>query len=372
MQRPSLFKENFRDHAAFRFFPIEPPRPAKNQRESFARKQHAFAPAAETSSGNSGGRLFGRSSDNKAAATGMKAPTIILDGRLPDPAIATCNEPLPLRILVNKVNDSPATIYLRLLDIKLIASTTTRAHELTRTDESLFAILSQSNLKTALTRISTAGSATGPAEIDAKDWGHIPLPNTVAPSFDTCNVSRSYTLAIKAGFSWGTDSGNMASELAVLSLHMPLKIYSGIAPPPQLLAAMSNPVDHQSSSTPVPVPVPAPQLPQRLPTFPQRPNYPTQPPSNFIPTGQVPLAETPPIISSSTSHTPLSHQHPHPGSSDFDDAPPPSYEDAMADELAPVSGPRRDYAEERLAEQRAGDGSGRVAAQGHGRDSGAV
>lgn len=57
---------------------------------------------------------------------------------------------------------------------------------------------------------------------------------------------------------------------------------------------------------------------------------------------------------------------------ELEEAPPPSYEDAMADELAPVSGPRRDYAEERLAEQRANDGSGRVAAQGQGGNIGAV
>ena len=300
----------------------------------------------------------------------VKAPTITMDGRLPDPAIATCNEPLPLRILVNKINDSPAMIYLKLLDIKLIASTTTRAHGLMRTDDSLFAILSKSNLRVALTRIGTAGSAAGTAEIDPKNWDSIPLPNTIAPSFDTCNVTRSYTLEIKAGFSWGTDTGNMASELAIISLRMPLKIYSGIAPPSQLLAAMSNPINSQSPSGQASMPVH--HLSQTFPNFPQRPSYPIRPPSNFTPTGQVPLAETPPIISSSAPHYPLGqHERPQPENSEFGDAPP-SYEDAMADELAPVSGPRRDYAEERLAEQRASDGSRRVAAQGQGRNTGAV
>ena len=376
VQRPSLFKENFRDHAPFRFFPIEPPRPPKNQRESFARKQHPFAPETEASK-NSAGRLNRSSSSSKAVE--VKSPTITLDGRLPDPAIATCNEPLPLRVLITKINDSPATLYLRLFDLKLIARTTTRAHELTRTDESLFAIVSKANLKQPLVSSSTAGNSAAPMEIDPSYWKSIPLPNTIAPSFDTCNISRSYTLEIKVGLSWGTDSANLASELAVLSVRMPLKIYSGIAPPSQLLHAMSNPAGQGPSGPALGHPMTSqPILPPRPPAG---ASHLTHSPSPFTPTGQVPLADTPPFGPSPApavgQQTPLDSHRPSPGphhhpqhDGELDEAPPPSYEDAVADELAPVSGPRRDYAEELLAGQRTGDGSGRVAAQG--RNTGAV
>ena len=40
-------------------------------------------------------------------------------------------------------------------------------------------------------------------EIDAKLWNQRTLPNTVTPSFDTCNLSRTYNLDIKVGLSWG-------------------------------------------------------------------------------------------------------------------------------------------------------------------------
>lgn len=43
-----------------------------------------------------------------------------------------------------------------------------------------------------------------PAEIDPNLWRQTPIPNTVAPSFETCNLSRRYKLHIKVGLSYGT------------------------------------------------------------------------------------------------------------------------------------------------------------------------
>ena len=40
-------------------------------------------------------------------------------------------------------------------------------------------------------------------EIDKTLWNQIPLPNTVAPSFETCNLSRHYELKIKVGLGYG-------------------------------------------------------------------------------------------------------------------------------------------------------------------------
>lgn len=43
-------------------------------------------------------------------------------------------------------------------------------------------------------------------EVDAKLWNQIPIPNTVAPSFETCNLTRSYSLEIKVGLSYGSSN----------------------------------------------------------------------------------------------------------------------------------------------------------------------
>lgn len=104
-------------------------------------------------------------------------PSISFDGRLPDPAIVTCNEPLPLRVLITKLNESPATIFLQLLEIVLVGTTITRAHELVREDTGNFIVMSMSNLKLPL-----QASEKSPNElpIDPKFWNQIPLPNTVS------------------------------------------------------------------------------------------------------------------------------------------------------------------------------------------------
>lgn len=41
-------------------------------------------------------------------------------------------------------------------------------------------------------------------KIDATMWNRIPLPNTVAPSFETCNIARTYELEIRVGLAHGS------------------------------------------------------------------------------------------------------------------------------------------------------------------------
>jgi hypothetical protein len=89
-------------------------------------------------------------------------------------------------------------------------------------------------------------------------------------------------------------------ELMVQTIRMPVQVYSGITPPQALLNAMAN---HPTTSQFKP------PLPQR------RPSQPQQPPPQFAP-----------------------------APSDIPEDAPPSYQDAMADDLAPIDGPRRDYA----------------------------
>ena len=146
------------------------------------------------------------------------------------------------------------------------------------------------------------------------------MPDTVPPSFNTCNLSRKYELDIIIGLTHGGDSGTPRPQLMTLPLRMPVKVYSGIKPPPALLKAIatSHPRPHMpmdsshkptSASTHVPVP--------HTPSSPSTPSY----------------DQNPPRIG-----TIASSQQAEPN----DDAPP-SYEDAMADEIGPVDGPRRDY-----------------------------
>lgn len=192
--------------------PIEPPRPPKNSRQSFARRQHQFAPAINIPAKPG---IFRKPSTTTVADDDAGPPSISFEGRLPDPSIVTCNEPLPLRVLIKKLNESPATLYLQLIELVLISDTTTQAHQLHRSDIGNFILVSLSNLHVPLRPLDDS-KGSKEMEIDPALWSHAPLPNTVVPSFDTCNLSCKHWLDIKIGLSWGSGSRTNVSLLVVL------------------------------------------------------------------------------------------------------------------------------------------------------------
>lgn len=103
-------------------------------------------------------------------------------------------------------------------------------------------------------------------------------------------------------------------ELAVQVVRMPVEVYSGIAPPQALLDQMADrPTAQQAASSNL-----------RPPGF-----------ANGPLSGGSPGPSQPPAQAQSG--------HVEPSPSDIPDEAPPSYEDAMADDLAPIDGPRRDY-----------------------------
>ncbi|KAL9104515.1 MAG: hypothetical protein Q9163_000546 [Psora crenata] len=323
VQRPAFYKENFRAHANFMFLPIEPPRPPANRRESYARVQHQFAPVVDSMDKPG---LFRRSSTSNPSAS-VNPPSVSVEGRLPDPAIITCNEAVPLRMLVTKLNHTTATLYMQMISVELLAFTSIRAHQIRKNEVSSWTIISKSNMQMPLNEGMDSGNANSKIlEVDSKLWKQMPLPNTVSPTFHTCNVSRTYALHIKLGLSWG--AGNKVNpELTVQVLRMPVRVYSGIAPSQALLAAMSNRIS-QSAAQGVP------------------PSIPPRPPA---PNGSSPSYPQP-TLAQTTDHI-----EPAPG--DIPSDAPPSYEDAIADNMGPIDGPRREY---RQSESMGEKGGGRL------------
>jgi len=313
--RPKFFQGNIRTICDIKFLPIEPPRPLDRHEETFARRKRQFQPYPGASQKKG---LFKKSSTPQSAEE--EPPAFQVDARLPNPAVLTCNERLPLRVLVERLNDSSASVYLSMLQIELIGYTHVRAHDLERIESGSWILMSQANMNMPLGNPTDKNRKEW--KLPSRLWDDFPIPNTVCPSFETCNISRRYELEVRVGIAHGVAS-SMRPELIVLPLRLPVMVYSGIAPPPQLLRAMAN--------------NPRPQ-PTRPPLFP-RPNQ-----SN----GTSVQSRTPP----DTPTTPLSEIHSHPAQvgsynhdqqSDIPDEAPPSYEDAMADDIAPVDGPRREY-----------------------------
>ena len=221
IQRHGFWKENPRAWTPFNFFPIEPPRPPVSGHEVYGRQKHAFSPFQEGESAKSKmkGIFSGKSKEPSSPTSptaSSDAPSISVDARLPESAILTCNDDIPLRILVKKVNGCRGMIYLQSLQVQLIGSTKIRAHDVFRTEANSWIIMSKTNMGIPI------GTASDPEDteipLDDQLWRGQPLPNSVAPSFETCNIERQYQLDIRIGLSY---AGFMQSGSKVGRVQIP-------------------------------------------------------------------------------------------------------------------------------------------------------
>ncbi|CAN8105875.1 unnamed protein product [Discula destructiva] len=396
IQRPSLFKENFRHQLGFKFLPIEPPRPPITNQEAYARRPFTFRPKSPGLAGPSGGpltppiisRKSSMFSSRKASTTSLTAngnassstdqpPSIEISARIPHPPILTCNKPVPLRLIAKKLVDSRAECYLASIQIDLVGTTQVRCQDLVNNEETRWVVTSRSGL--AIPLQGGPDDAVGTeTEINKSLWDSQPLPNTVMPSFVTCNLKRSYALELKLGVSWGKPPGTTAAisdEIATLSsktsamsfkskskgkgkspvptlaqtIFLPLhfsavQVYSGLTPPESLIQAASKGRKQQTSSATTQQQQQQqqqqassssssrPRPSQSVPTLPARqeqqhdPLYPPQ-----LQPGQTPVqagVATPAVAGNSVSSSGgLFEEAPPPT---YDEAPP-SYDEAMAE-----------------------------------------
>lgn len=308
--RPKLWQENLRCQVDIKFLPIEAPRPVDRHEETFARRKQQFQKRSVAPVKKS---LFKKPSGPEEE---QEPPAFQVDARLPNPAILTCNETMRLRVLVSRLNDSDASVYLSMFQIELFGYTNVRAHDLKRTETGSWVLTSLANMNMPLN--NSTDKSQQEWKLPPKLWD-LPLPNTVAPSFDTCNISRRYELEVRVGLAHGVASG-VRPELIVLPLRLPVQVWSGIAPPLQLLRAMSaqnrQHVNGGALFGRPSEPVPYDDTPVHPPSTPIQEYSPTE--------AQVGSYSTP-------------------NAADIPDDAPPSYEDAMAEDIAPVDGPRRDY-----------------------------
>ncbi|GAP83275.1 putative arrestin-like protein [Rosellinia necatrix] len=318
IQRPGIFKENWRYQLGFKFLPIEPPRPDAQNREAFARRPFAFKPRTPLSGRKS---FFGSKPTNGLGGMGQTPPSIEMSARLPFPSILTCNEPIPLRLIARKLLPTQEQVHLTALEIALVGYTHVRVANLEKTERTRWIVMSAVNLSIAL------GKPTDPVdtefELPNTLWAARRLPNTIAPSFRTCNLMRRYEFEMRLSLSWGLPNSRQTTGLLPQILSLPLtmskiEVFSGIKPPAQLLQTAAAAATATTPSTgaggripsningnsPIPRPPPRPSA-NGGPSMPPRPSDPLYPPQ--LGPDNVPS---------------------------YEDAPPPSYDEAMAESLA--------------------------------------
>ena len=125
-----------------------------------------------------------------------------MDARLPNPPILTCNEDIPLRILVARLSNFSDHLFLQSLQIELSGYTQVKAHDLERKESTSWLIMSMSNMGIPIG--STSDTVGTEVPLNREYWDQRPLPNTVAPNFETCNISRTYEVEVRVGLSCGS------------------------------------------------------------------------------------------------------------------------------------------------------------------------
>ncbi|KAF2148323.1 hypothetical protein K461DRAFT_282768 [Myriangium duriaei CBS 260.36] len=320
LAQPSFLKQNIRVISPFNFCPIEPPRPPDNGSEAFARKKHQFM--RPHASGSKGKGLYATSIQDQG-------PHISVETRIPTAAILTPNQDLPLRILITSLNEQTDSMVLSTIQLDVASYTHVHAHDIVRTEPNSSIILSKSNMALPLEFRDNV------CEIPRELWYGLPVQQSLPPSFETCNLSRAYELIVRVGVHFGDLNGN--PQYVSFDLRHPVQMYSGIAPPPELLASLPNRTAVNSAAEAPP------PLPARKPVPTKEGSAPT--PANLG-------AAVPGSYPASSAGAPPAYAPAAPGAGPglsggqvqgetYADAPP-SYEDAVATQMPAVQVGRRD------------------------------
>jgi hypothetical protein len=173
----------------------------------YARRQHQFLdnafPNVFRKTSNSFPDIFrSKSGSTPTSPTPQRVARFSLDARLPNPAILTCGQDLPLRVLVKQLSERDEPLYLQTFQIELIGHTKVASQGVYRTESTSWVIRSLSNLHQQLGSPSDASGTE--TELSKEFWFGQPLPDSVAPSFVTCNLSRFYELVVSVGLTYGS------------------------------------------------------------------------------------------------------------------------------------------------------------------------
>jgi hypothetical protein len=260
VNRPSLFSRNLRAIVPFVFCPIEPPRPPPQHSQIFVRKKYTLAPSRQSTTDNAGffGSLFGKPPRPQTGNGG----TVAFEARLPNPAILVPTEPIPLTFLLKRDVGSQGVVYIRSVQIMLGITTYIAAQGFRRELGYLLPVFNAGNLNLSLPAADTE-ITINPADLLQSGHGTkgLTLPDTVPPSFRTCNIARKYTLVLQMGV-----AASSSSPPEMIQLTVDVQVFSGFKPPPELVSTASQP------SPPAPpqdgkVAVPAEMAPAELPTY---------------------------------------------------------------------------------------------------------
>lgn len=244
VNRASFLAINARNYHPFVFLPVDQPRLVDSNRMAFVRRELRVGLYQEepSSSQKSGMRWFFKDSFGTRPTAQV---AFNFEARYPASMdfVPLCRLPLQLCAVFKK---DPSTmpisiLYLRELELELIASTVARAHQEVRTDSMALKFFERSNLNLALNlemaqRIDNRGRVYWEISLPESLLEGAQMPDSVCPSFVTCNIKRSYNLKVEAGFSCVPNG-----RIDYVKLYANVLIRSGIPAPAQSHGSLPGP-----------------------------------------------------------------------------------------------------------------------------------
>ncbi|KAH1487123.1 hypothetical protein KXV92_009056 [Aspergillus fumigatus] len=125
-----------------------------------------------------------------------------IDIRLSDGACLLLGEPIPLTIYMTRITGPGYDLILNDLQSMLLETTEVRAHGFVESRLQLHVLQTVSNVRKQAHPSGTPAGST--VSLDDDLWRHHRLPHSLTPTFETCNISRTYKLQIRLGFRFGS------------------------------------------------------------------------------------------------------------------------------------------------------------------------
>ena len=231
VNRPSFFSRNLRQIVPFVFCPIESPRPPPKG-QIYVRKRQTLAQDPKSIEPGFWGGLFGKAPTNTTGNGGIVA----FEAHLPNPPILVPTEPIPITLVLKRDEGCKGVVYIRSIQIMLAIRTYIAAQGFRRELGYLQPIFDKTNLNLTLPSVQNEVTIN-PAELLQQGHGSkkLALPDTIPPSFRTCNIARRYSLVLLMGV---TTALNMAPE--VIQLTCNIQVFSGFKPPPELIPTATH------------------------------------------------------------------------------------------------------------------------------------
>ncbi|KAN0111018.1 hypothetical protein V8E51_007405 [Hyaloscypha variabilis] len=194
VHRPSRLRENRRAERPFRFVPFDPPIVLGSSKEVYARRPYSF----------------------------QGGPQGEVDARLPSPAILTWDKSIPLRILLRRSGENEEQVYLTFLQLRLFEFTEIRASDVTRVRTHIRPLLGLEVLT-----IPLWSPLEKETTLNSKLWDHLRFPHAAEPSFETCNLRRSYDLEVGLGLGYTGPPNARRGQTIFVPLRFQVEVFSG-------------------------------------------------------------------------------------------------------------------------------------------------